>query len=156
MKDFTKIVRIGTQPKLRSTFCKITLEAGRLSITGVEGPLPSGNAMGSCGQIVLHLIPSNFSNFAPGWDAPKLKKFLAIWKKWHLNDTQAGTPAQMAELEKHVYEGFEWAKTTLKAAGLEPDQGYSYGTAWRTIEVPEDVLKWLRALPDTDKAPAWA
>lgn len=33
--------------------------------------------------------------------------------------------------------------------------GYSYGSAWLFEPVPDDVLEWLIALPDTDKTPAW-
>ena len=33
--------------------------------------------------------------------------------------------------------------------------GYKYGSAWRRRKVPEDVLQWLQALPDTDIEPCW-
>ena len=36
-----------------------------------------------------------------------------------------------------------------------PVCGYKYGTAWKREEVPQDVLDWLSALPDTAKQPAW-
>ena len=36
-----------------------------------------------------------------------------------------------------------------------PVCGYRYGTAWKREEVPQDVLDWLFALPDTAKQPAW-
>lgn len=36
-----------------------------------------------------------------------------------------------------------------------PECGYKYGSAWRKEDVPEDVLEFLRSLPDTDKKPAW-
>ncbi len=36
-------------------FCKIEIkEDGQLSISGVIGPRPSGNAAGSCGQVDMH------------------------------------------------------------------------------------------------------
>lgn len=33
--------------------------------------------------------------------------------------------------------------------------GHKYGSTWRFEPVPEDVLEWLRALPDTQSTPAW-
>ncbi len=36
-----------------------------------------------------------------------------------------------------------------------PVCGYKYGTSWKTEEVPQDVIDWLFALPDTTKRPAW-
>lgn len=36
-----------------------------------------------------------------------------------------------------------------------PVCGYKYGTAWQKEEVPQEVIDWLFALPDTKKTPAW-
>lgn len=36
-----------------------------------------------------------------------------------------------------------------------PTCGYKYGTLWCFEEVPQDVLAWLKALPETDGKPAW-
>lgn len=91
MSDFTKIIRLGTVEAWRgrrvSVFCKITLRDGRLSITGVEGPTPNGDAV-SCGQIDMHLRdkPASEWKLAPGWNADLLARFFATWKRWHLND----------------------------------------------------------------------
>lgn len=160
MEKFIKIVRLGVG-KSGNVYCKITFEAGCLSITGVEGPLANGDARGGCGQIVMSLKAEDIQP-APGWDTAKIQQFLAYWDKWHLNDMQAGTPEQMAELEKHKhkYPGYpmhhyDWAKGVLKEAGLQPHNGYDYGTKWLRVEVPEDVLEFLKSLPETDKTPAW-
>lgn len=77
MTDFTKIVRLGTLPRNHpaddgarmSVFCQIEFKDGRLSITGVEGPRPNGNAIGGCGQIVGRIAeaPAGLWNWAPGW-----------------------------------------------------------------------------------------
>jgi hypothetical protein len=37
-----------------STFIKICWDGKKLSITGVEGPVKNGNAVGSYGQIIMH------------------------------------------------------------------------------------------------------
>lgn len=36
-----------------------------------------------------------------------------------------------------------------------PVCGYKYGTAWKTVEVPQQVTDWLFALPESTKTPAW-
>lgn len=36
-----------------------------------------------------------------------------------------------------------------------PVCGYKYGTAWQLEEVPQEVIDWLFALPDTERRPAW-
>lgn len=160
MSDFTKIIRIGTHER-KNIYAKISYNDGRLSIRGVIAPRNNGNAS-SCGQIEMSMDAQfcEYIKLAPRWTAAMLTQFLCIWRKWHLNDTQAGTPAQMAELEKHKFPGYpmlhyDWAKETLTKAGLEPDNGYSYGSAWLRVDVPDEALDFLRALPDTDKKPAW-
>ena len=162
MSDFNKVVRIGsakTCGRYYSIYCAIKYKDGRLSICGVEGPLPSGHAIGGCGQIDMHLS-DDLETFAPGWNRSKLRKFLAIWKEWHLNDMQAGTPEQTAELKKHEFPGYPvnhytWAQDILKDVGLNPHNGYKYGHAWLKVDVPKDALAFLQSLPDTDRQPAW-
>ena len=84
---------------------------------------------------------------------------------------RAGSPAQEEFLRAHAAEWetykaeagsitshYAWACKVLAAAGLHPDPGhndYRYGSAWLREEVPEGVLAWLYALPDTDVVPAW-
>ena len=155
-----KVVRIGTIPQggvRASVYCRIKFADGRLSITGVIGPRSSGNALGGCGQIDMefaHRNPadndprygepvktSDFS-FAPGWNAPKWYDLLEVWKQYHLNDMQAGCEHQRA--------------IGIKECGTVcPECGYSYGSAWLTVEVPANVLEFLETLPDTDQKPAW-
>ena len=161
-----KTVRLGTRKTYRgraySIYCSIKLsEDGRLSISGVEGPTPSGNCIGGCGQIGMHLRNEQHEiQLAPGWTRDMLARFFDVWERWHLNDMKAGTPAQMAELEKHTFKHeygshYDWACKLLEEAGLNPDKGYRYGTAWLREDVPEDVIAFLQSLPDTDKTPAW-
>ena len=171
--NFTKIIRIGTYlPEWRKTpfsvFCQIQFRDGRLSITGVEGPLPSGNAAGSCGQIddILREYEIARWGFANGWNESLLQRFLDAWCEWHLNDMKAGSPAQEAFLKANPITDrlnhYEAAVVALAKAGLTPDPNYSvngapyvYGSAWLRTEVPADVLDFLRSLPNTDKKPAW-
>lgn len=108
-----KIVRPGKievrENYRKSFFCTIRLNDGKLSISGVIGPLPSGNCSGGCGQIDMEFAHRNpddndkrYSNlikpsditFAPGWDKEKWFDFLEVWSKWHLNDMRAGCEHQ--------------------------------------------------------------
>lgn len=162
-QDFTKILRVGTSPS-GDVFIKIEFADGKLSITGVEGPMRNGNASGSCGQI--NMSEWDISEYAPGFDRDVELKLREIWDQWHLNEMQAGSPAQMAFLKANPITDrlnhYTKACQALAAAGLNPDPNYlhnhkpyRYGSAWLSVEVPEDVLVWLQALPDTDKTPAW-
>jgi hypothetical protein len=137
-----------------------------LSISGVEGPLVGGNALGSCGQIDMHLRSELHTiTPAPGWDALKLRQFFNVWQRWHLNDIRAGSQVQEDYLREnpipkqdYAYpeSHYEVASKVLVDAGLNPDpDGYRYGHAWKREEVPSDVLEFLRGLPNADKQPAW-
>lgn len=98
---FTKIIHpctVDTGNKYRKdAFCKITIDdKGKgpvLSITGVVGPTPLGNAY-SCGQCVDTIrggIPTKM------WSREMLDKFCDIWERWHLNDMRAGCEHQVGE-----------------------------------------------------------
>lgn len=169
-KNFTKVVRIGTartfNNRAYSVYCKVKYVNGCLSITGVEGPTPGGNAIGSCGQIDSHLRDQLHTiTPAPGWDALKLQQFFNVWERWHLNDLRAGSPEQEKYLRDHPISReeyaypkshYEVAGQKLADAGLNPDaNGYQYGHAWKREEVPGEVLEFLRSLPETDREPAW-
>lgn len=147
MNDFTKIVRLGTMKthdgRAYSVFCNIKYIGGKLSIFGVEGPLPSGNCLGAAGQIDMH--QPQITNPAAGWNQAKFKRFFDIWRHWHLNDMNPTCEHQEAR-------GETW-ETHPKA--VCPDCGYRLGSQWLTREVPEDAIDFLKSLPDTDKTPAW-
>lgn len=65
---------------------------------------------------------------------------------------------------RNDYKAFRIERKTL--GWVRPDEhpdgllgrmlkGKGYGSAWYYEPVPDDVLVWLKALPDTDKMPAW-
>jgi hypothetical protein len=89
--DFCKVLRPGAirvGGRTAAVFVKAKFKAGNLSITGVEGPMSNGDAIGSCGQIDMHLrdLPaSEWTTLAPGWTAEMLAKLFAVWDEWHLN-----------------------------------------------------------------------
>lgn len=64
----------------------------RLSISGVVGPKPNGDARGSCGQCVEAL--DELTALAPGWTPDMVARLRDVWKRWHLNDMRAGCEHQ--------------------------------------------------------------
>lgn len=167
IRELSKTCRIGTldtgNRRRASLYVTIRYRDGRLSITGVTGPLAGGNALGSCGQNVRDVLAVD--SFAPGWDKAMARKFYEVWDRWHLNDMRAGSQPQEDWLQanplkpeeyRYPKSHYEVALAKLAEAGLSPDaEGYVYGSAWKREEVPADVLEWLESLPDTDKTPAW-
>ena len=129
-------------------FIKIELtNDGRLSISGVEGPLKSGNCLGGCGQIDIHLKTEDPSKwiFTEGWDLQKMQKLLEIWDKWHLNDMRSACEHQRSR-------GETWQKNP---SAVCPDCGYRLGSTWLKEEVPQEIIEWLFALPETTSDYAW-
>lgn len=144
-----KVLRIGKTKtyggRSYSVFVNVKWELGRLSITGVEGPLPSGNCLGGCGQIDLRKI--DFTSYAPGFAPDIVETLAAIWDRYHLNDLTAGCEHQRAL-------GWDYDKYPLSNHNC-PICGYSCGSKWLTEEVPQWAIYWLFALPDSDVNPAW-
>lgn len=118
MEPFKFTVRPGTVESYNGRpmhiFCTVDYDGKRLSISGVEGPLPSGNCIGSCGQIDMHLRePGALDSFKPadGWTLESFRHFLDVWNRWHLNDMRAydsemeaaGWP-ELAKREILIYE----------------------------------------------------
>ena len=127
------------------------------------------------------LITPDEMSFAPGWDAALWFRLLETWKLWHLNDMAPGCEHQRAEgWDKRpidptkpttaygkFYPGqrcdswnmLTWVPRTEHPEGLLshpcPTCGYKYGSAWLKRDVPQDVLDFLRSLPDTDLTPTW-
>lgn len=127
----------------KSVDLDIKIENGRLSIVGWaytgEKLLKSEKNLISGGQCIdeaRDLVP---------------EKLLEIWERWHLNDLRAGTPAQEQALRevKHTFSRLDWytdACNYLSSIDLLIDNGYKYGTAWLTEELPQDVIDYLEAL----------
>lgn len=73
--------------------------SGRLSISGVVGPLSNGNARGSCGQIdgdIREAFEAGTLETAPGWTPETVARFLEVWDRWHLNDMRPTCEHQRA------------------------------------------------------------
>lgn len=104
MKTLDKVVFIGKTAQ-GGFYVQIRFNIdgkGRLSITGVEKPIPQRGDAASCGQNRGCL--AEIVEFAPNWDATRAAKLSAIWDEWHLNDMRAHCEHQLRdhgwELEK--------------------------------------------------------
>jgi hypothetical protein len=178
MQSVEKVVNpmsIEVYPGRRAqVYATIKFEDGKLSISGVEGPLPSGDCYGSAGQIDMHLRDDDRSTwkYNAGWNSQKMDKLLEVWERWHLNEMKAGTPKQETFIREHKneFDRMNWyteACHALAIAGLLVDYGhevlnedgenvgYRYGTAWLREDVPADVVEFLASLPDSKRVPAW-
>lgn len=90
----------------------------------------------------------------------KAKRMVAIWKRWHLNNMIAGSPAQEEWLRENPIDPAEYAYpknyyevacAKLEAAGLNPDPGYrhkghpyAYGHAWLKEDLPAHVVEEIQ------------
>lgn len=129
-------------------FISIKYKDGKLSISGVEGPLSNGNCLGGCGQIDMHLkheSPDLDWEFVGEWDNVKMQTLLRAWEVWHLNDLHAECPHQEIE-------GKTWKTHPSDECAV---CGWKLGHGWQSREVPEDVLSFLINLPDSEVRPAW-
>ena len=105
----SRVCRVGNIPGEGNLYFKATIEDGKLSISGVIGPLANGDCRGSCGQIdggfkhrsqeqddkrYTDLTPADSIEYAPNWDAEKWLDLLDIWKEYHLNDLTPGCEHQ--------------------------------------------------------------
>lgn len=96
---FTKIIHpctVDTGNKYRKdAYCKITIDdkGPVLSITGVVGPTPRGNAYsaGQCVDTIRGGTPTEM------WSREMLDKLCNIWERWHLNDMRAHCEHQVGE-----------------------------------------------------------
>lgn len=157
-------------------FVVVEYDGTRLSLTGVEGPLPNGNAVGSAGQIDLQI-----DDLGPEWSGQMVQRLRALWSRWHLNDMRPGCVHQMAAgwdkrradpskpANTYGVFGSSGSPTWNRAGWLRRDEhpeglldepcpqcGHRYGSTWEMEPVPPEVIAELFALPETTIEPAWA
>lgn len=81
---------------------------------------------------------------------PLLQEIQTIWRKYHLNDLKAGTKLQEEAIEKWESEGNKYdytkAKDYLTSIGLNPHNGYEYGSAWLYMPIPEMVIQRIKEI----------
>lgn len=82
---------------------------------------------------------------------PEVAELCALWERWHLNELQAGTKAQM-EIVRNLpkcpvkTDWYTWASLNLQSQGLFEDRGYSFGREWLFETIPAKVVKRIKAL----------
>jgi hypothetical protein len=168
MDSFVKVVnpgKIEINGRLREMFVKIEFRpGGELSLVGVVGPWHSGNCAGSCGQCDEEL--EEISVFHKGWSKKKVRELRQVWNDWRLNHMRPGCVHQaewdvskVLEMPDGKEKEAGWVTIDEHPEGLLnkpcPVCGYKYGSAWNREAVPDDILDWLCALPDTKISPAW-
>jgi len=95
-----------------SLWLRIEYKNGGLSISGVEGPLATGNAIGACGQCGIN----ESARPTEGYDLATLAKLREVWDRWHLNGTRPYSPEMAAagwpEIAKTPMVGYRFSPTT--------------------------------------------
>jgi hypothetical protein len=73
------------------------------------------------------------------------EQLCCVWERYHLNDMRAGTASQEKALktwrDSPQYNGTMPERTVLIVMGLEPDRGYSWGSAWLLKQIPFTLLE---------------
>lgn len=151
MKKIINPVKVQTfNGRSFNVFIEIEYINDKLSLCGVEGPLKSGNAFGSCGQIQDHLLKED-KIFVKGFDYKIVRTIQQIWNRYHLNDLKAE-----CEHQKELGWDYENYHNTVNFIGEScPICDYKIGSAWNREKVPQWAIDYLFNLPDSKIQPAW-
>lgn len=110
-----------------------------------DAPAKTVRLIESCGQVW-----EEAEQFFPGIGR--------IWRRWHLDDMQAGTPRQMKALQQFTDDMRRPGESLfgaqcrfLKKRRLHVDHGHEFGSAWFFKPLPADVLAWARGELPIDK-----
>ena len=83
----------------------------------------------------------------------EVQLIVKLWRKYHLNDMNAGSPKQTEYLATlGEYQSYEWACEELKKVDLlydkefSPDQPYRYGSAWLYRDIPKKDLETIKKI----------
>jgi hypothetical protein len=104
--------------------------------------LKEGNVFSVCGEI----WKQNMSDIVSGGqnldtllelfpDSKKMEKIHTLWKRWHLNDMNAGCEHQRQ---------MNWNNDKIGKAC--PICRYKYGTAWIKEEIPQKTIEEIKSL----------
>ena len=129
---------------------KYSAQTRRLTITGVDRPRRNGDA-DSCGQIYDALASAPKDQLLVHQSVRD--EIVEVWKRWHLNDLNAGTQHQMQVLRDNglAHSRYEDQKAFLTAMGIEA----GFGHAWHFEEVPQPILDAIALWPEAEVKPAW-
>lgn len=125
-----------------------------------------------------HPVQPSELYFAKGWNAGKWLDLLDAWKRWHLNDMRAGCkhqrelgwdkepidPSKPTTAYGKFYPGQDTDSWNLKMWVYPPHGyltkpcpvcGYRYSMSWLKEDVPESILEFMLALPESDVKFPW-
>jgi hypothetical protein len=74
------------------------------------------------------------------------RRIYKYWKKYHLNDLQAGTQQQTQILKNCESTDYDDRCEFLKKNDLYVDRGYTYGTKWLTQIIPDAIVSEIKKL----------
>lgn len=152
---------LGWDSKPETVHVQYRVKGGNLAITGVIGAKRNGDASGSAGQCQDEIRTARFVDYAAGWSAELVSKFLDVWDQWHLNDLRAGcvhrgkgsAADEMLEVPVHTLttEAYTMKKEAEErvlaaaAAGepmpdLNASERFLLGESWFHGYQPEEVL----------------
>ena len=99
---------------------------------------------------------------------PEQLEYAALSYSYNTYDELPNDGAPYYEPRKPLYPGDKGARETKKRGWVRFDEcemgilckpcpvcGYKYGSKWLKEEVPEEVLNFLKSLPDSPTKPAW-
>lgn len=145
--DFGKVDYNGSGRKN----CRVTVEVELREQNG-NLELSICGSVWNPGETDIYSGGQNLDQLVELVPTAKMRRIHEVWQRWHLNAMKAGTPAQEAflRLRKADFPGYptsyyDWAKDVLRSHGLQPDNGYSYGSAWLTEELPADIIAEVRS-----------
>ena len=131
----------------------------KINLVEIEIELSTDNNLSICGNVWNNLKTDivsggqNLDELKPYFKYDLLfNKLHRIWKLYHLNDLQAGTPVQMEHIEtvRHKHTGgdwYTWACDELDKVGLLTttynNKPYKFGSQWLKKDIPQDVLEFL-------------
>lgn len=146
--DFGKVDYYGIGRKINRVTVEVETTEGDKPRFTASGGFWNGSGIGyvRCGQCL-----DEINKFVKD---KTFKKIYRLWKLYHLNDLNAGTPEQTEEIEKLKATGwkytYEGACSHLKEKGLYEvmldGAPYKYGHAWLYRAIPEGDLQEIREL----------
>lgn len=96
----------------------------------------------SCGQNIDELLEIV--------NTERMKRIWEIWKEYHLNDLKAGTKIQEEALKNFVApDSRNWYTDEcnyLESLDILEDRGYTYGSKWLYMPVPEEIINELKTI----------
>ena len=148
-----------------TVFIRYELREGKHGLVfSAQGEIYSKTGRGdrdcmSCGQN-LEEIARMFPNHT------KLQEFVQIWRDWHLNDMNAGTPEQMAFLKTYlIADKGRWYESAcqglkdnnlyevpvtdeMRKQGIKGET-YRFGYAWLYHPLPQEIVEKIKSFTET-------